>query len=190
MCKGETERFCRDYLMSLKSLPFVAQYLGSQVCPQLLLLYPCHAHVLPKVLRLDWHMSCWHGGSVCTFPSLSPGLSYQATPLSSYSVCTLWLLVSSAPLKFTGFFVFVFLPLTYDVSFRPAAPAMAAGVSILSDLPYPPSGLRMVEISAEMETGKRACNTETTPVKLIFLFYKEKTKNYTILIYLLCMLWM
>lgn len=51
---------------------------------------------------------------------------------------------------------FVHLPLTHNVYSHVSAPAMAAGVSILSDLPYSAGDAGSGDISTEMETGKKA----------------------------------
>lgn len=101
------------------------------------------------------------------FP-LSPGLSCQATPLTLLishlcahlvTVCVISTTKASAcKLFFFLLFFFFHLPLTRNVYSHISAPAMAAGVSILSDLPYSMSGARSGEISTqmEMETGRRA----------------------------------
>ena len=118
----------------------------------------------------DWHMSCWHGGSLCTFPSLprvilpgnaahAPHISFVCAPCyrlryqHNQSSC-LWAVFS--------FFFFFHPPLTRNVYSHISAPAMAAGVSILSDPPYSMSGARSGEISTqmEMETGKESAATQ------------------------------
>lgn len=100
------------------------------------------------------------------FP-LSPGLSCQATLLYLIRVHTLSLFVLSAREKLLLCF---FSPPTcvwHNVYSHLSARAMAAGVSILSDLPNSIGGARSGETSTEMEAGRRALhhtnNTGTTP---------------------------
>lgn len=133
---------------------------------QLLLLSPGCMHLLPEVQWSDQHTICWHGGSVCTFPSLPwallPGNALISHPCAHLvTVCVIG--TRKAPAMF-------FSPPTcvwHNVYSHLSARAMAAGVSILSDLPNSIGGARSGETSTEMEAGRRALhhtnNTGTTP---------------------------
>lgn len=99
--------------------------------------------------------------------SLSPlgYLARQRRSCSSYLICgcNMWLLVSTTKASACKLFFFFpllspphFLALTRNVCSHLSAPAMAAGISILSDLSYSMSGARGGEIGAGMETGRRA----------------------------------
>lgn len=156
-----------DHLVVFAFLPYF-------VTLQLLLLSPGCMHLLSEVQWSDWHTTCWHSGSICTLP-LSPGFFCQATPLALlYLICVhnLWLTVLSAQAKLLLFFTFFSTCIWHNVySHLSSVRAMAAGVSILSDLPYSTSGARSQEISTEMEAGRRALqhtnNTGITPAFIL-----------------------
>lgn len=109
------------------------------------------------------------------FP-LSPGLFCQATPgtlLVSHLCahlcdCVIITTKASACKLFFLFPISFHLPLTHNVYSQLSAPVMAAGVSILSDLPYSMSGAYSGEISTEMETGRRALQHNTRKAACFF----------------------
>lgn len=104
--------------------------------------------------------------------SLSP-LGYFARQHQAhflYLICVrsfVTLLSSQPKLLLVSCFLFPIsfhLPLTHNV-YSLSAPVMAAGVSILSDLPYSMSGAYSGKISTEMETGRSALQHKNNPRK-------------------------
>lgn len=89
----------------------------------------------------------------------SPEVPCQATPLMLICGYTLWLFASVAqpkPELLNCSLTVVLFSIYSNVYFDFSVPAMAAGVTILTDLPHTLSDSQRREISAEMETGKWA----------------------------------
>lgn len=133
----------------------------------------------PQVQRSHWHMSCWHGGSVCTFPSVPLGcLARQQPSHASHLICVCALCVKASACEKL---LFYFLSLTHNVYSHLSAPAMAAGVSILRDLSHSMSGACSGGISTEMETGRGPLQHRHNSCRLwnyIFFMYYVESGNY------------
>lgn len=119
-----------------------------------------------SVIHLTHELLAW-----CLILHISfPPLRYLAKqlPFCSWLICgsTLWLFASSAQPKpeLLNCLVFLF-SIGSNVYFHFSVPAMAAGVTLLTDRPNAVSDFQRKEIRAEMETGKWAL--------LLSLFYHE-----------------
>lgn len=111
--------------------------------------------------RCNGHTDTWAADTVTL---ILPGNAAQAPQISC--VCTLLPKLPSAEL-----FIFpIFVSPSFDTQCLFTASAMAAGVSILSDLPYSTRGACGEEISTEMETGRKALHKNNTTSCLIFYF--------------------
>lgn len=143
--------------MLLKSVRCVTKHLVSQVCAP-------SSHCCPQatppalrdaVARLTHELLTWW---LSLHISLSPlgYLAQQHHSCSSYLICVCAPCDCQQTKASDVSCFFFYLPLTHNVCTHLSACAMAAGVSILSDLPYSMSEARIGEISREMETGKRA----------------------------------
>lgn len=115
------------------------------------------------------------------FP-LSPGLSCEATRLMLLIsfVCAPWDSLSAQASLCLKLFFFpppFFSALTHNVCSNLSAPAMAAGVSILSDLSYSMSGARSGVVSREMETGRRDDLICIVLISLHYINYTNKQQR-------------
>lgn len=123
------------------------------------------------VVRLTWRSD----GSVCTFPSLPrvilPGNATAHTPHTSFVLVRIVLVCIISTTR--ACFVFFLICFWHNVySHLSASSAMAAGVSILSDLPYSTSGAHSGDNGTEMETGRRALqHTDTHEESCWVVFY-------------------
>lgn len=133
------------------------------------------------VVRLTHELLTWW---LSLHISLDP-LGYSARQLlshSSYLICvhTLWLFALPAQPKLLPashwvvlIILFFITCLWHNVYSHLSAPEMAAGVSILSDLPYSTSGARSGEINAEMETGKRTTHHHSSRCCFIVVCHND-----------------
>lgn len=157
-----------------KSVQFVTQHLGSQMCSWLPLLSSGHTHLLPEVQWSGWHnfLTRWLGLHVSLAPLGDPARQRRRSH-SSHIVCVS---AHCACLHYQHnqsllfFFLLCFCHNVY--SHLSASSAMAAGVSILSDLPYSTSGAHSGDNGTEMETGRRALqHTDTHEESCWVVFY-------------------
>lgn len=139
---------------------------------------PGHAHLLPEVQWSHWHTNCWRDSSVCMFSSFPWVILRRNAAHAPHLICvrTLRLIVSTSKASAWSCFFppLFFSALTHNVCSNLSAPAMAAGVSILSDLSYSMSGARSGVVSREMETGRR---DDLIYIVLISLHYINHTNK-------------
>lgn len=139
---------------------------------QLLLLSPGCMHLLPEVQWSDRHTICWHGGSVCTFPSLPwallPGNALISHPCAHLvTVCVIG--TRKAPA------IFFLLPPAFDTMFIPTfQPVPWQQVSAYWVTCLTPSVEPAVERPAQRwrQVGE-LCTTQTTQEQHLFFIWQR-----------------